>query len=233
MYRLVSILVAAMLSASAVFAQEKDAYEASFDRPDHPFSIGLQGGALFSLYENAFSYTDNGKTMDLFTPQGAITLGYNFTGNVGARLSASYARNAGACNTLQTSARGFYPYTFSSVNVFADCLLNLSHSWDGFSPVLYAGLGGAHTFAFTDPHHPWQGAHLTQSNWAFGFRFGFIAEYDFTSHVGIYADLCGEAYTDGYNGLQPTKEDKEKVKGYPGFPFDLRALASLGVIFHF
>ena len=79
--------------------------------------------------------------------------------------------------------------------------------------------------------HPWQA--VSDRNTAFGFRFGFIAQYNFSDRFGIYADLCGEAYTDNYNGLQPNEKDQQKVEGYAGFPLDLRGLVSLGCVFHF
>ena len=224
MHRLVSILAAVVFSGATLLAQPAG-------KPSHPFNISLQGGALVSLNENTFSYGDNGKTLDLVSPQGGITFGYTFSGRWAARLSASYGRNAGACNTKETSAHGFYPYKFSSINVFADAMLNLTRSWDGFSPVVYAGVGGGHTFAFTDAKHPWQA--VSDRNTAFGFRFGFIAQYNFSDHFGIYADLCGEAYTDNYNGLKPSEKDQQKVDGYAGFPLDLRGLVSLGCVFHF
>ena len=219
------LLAVLMMSAGMVSAQD-------YGRPDRPFNISLQGGMLFSMGENNFTYRDNGKVADLFGPQGGVAIGYDFTDRFGMRISASYGRNAGAANHYQTSARGFYPYQFRSVNVFADLLFNLTLERTGFSPILYAGLGGARTFNFTDSHHPWQ--KTTDPNTAFGFRGGFIAEYDFTPGFGIYVDLCGEAYLDNYNGLRPTSGDQSQVeRGYAGFPFDMRALASLGLIFHF
>lgn len=218
MHRLVSILAALVFSGATLLAQPAG-------KPSHPFNIGLQGGAVVSLNENWFSYRDNGKTSNLISPQGGITFGYTFSGRWAARLSASYGRNASACNTKETAAHGFYPYKFSSVNIFADAMLNLTRSWEGFSPILYAGLGGARTFSFTDAKHPWQT--VSGRNAAFGFRLGFIAQYNFTDIFGIYADLGGEAYTDMYNGLKPNKNE------YAGFPLDLRCLASLGIVFHF
>ena len=50
---------------------------------------------------------------------------------------------------------------------------------------------------------------------------------------GFFADICGEAYNDQYNGLQPTKHDQTAVKGYAGFPLDLRLSLSIGIIYRF
>lgn len=216
--------MALVVAASPAFADASA-------KPARPFNVSLSGGTLLSLGENTFTYRDNGKFGDLFGYQGGLALGYDFSNVFGVRLSAVFGSNASACNTVQTSAHGFYPYQYKGVNVFADALLNLTSSRQGFSPILYAGIGGAHTFGFTDPRHPWQ--RLSPQNTAFGFRFGFIAEYNFSPVFGLYLDLCGEAYTDNYNGLKPTTEDATHYQGYPGFPLDLRFPVSFGVIFHF
>ena len=86
-----------------------------------------------------------------------------------------------------------------------------------------------HSWEADNPFHPWQDV-KTKNN-AFGFRGGFIAEYDFSDAFGIFADMGLEAYRDNYNGLQPSKEDQTAYTGYAGFPLDLRPMLSLGVIF--
>ena len=60
-----------------------------------------------------------------------------------------------------------------------------------------------------------------------------IAEWDFLSGLGIYADLGVEAFDDWYNGIRPTEVDHSDRKGYAGFPLDLAAKLQLGVIYHF
>ena len=225
------IAVAALaLGAGTLFAQNA--------KLEKPFYLGIQGGPMFSLSENAFSYRDNGKTMDLFTFQGTFVAGYDLNWKTGFRLSVNYANNAGANNVKDTGPNynGFYPYTFKSINTFLDVTHNISNNAESaFIPKVYAGIGLGHSFNYTNSGHPWQGQYMTSPNNAFGFRFGFIAEYLLSETIGIYADLCGEAYTDAFNCLQPTKQDKESTayEGYPGFPFDLRGLCSFGVAFHF
>ena len=76
----------------------------------------------------------------------------------------------------------------------------------------------------------WQKA--TSPNHNFGMRIGAQFELKFCPEVGIYADVCAEGFTDRYNGLFPSKEDKEAVKGYPGFPFDGKIKFSGGLLFH-
>lgn len=198
------------------------------------FYAGVNENVLLNIYENAFTYSDNGKTADLFTFQTGVFAGYDVNDIFGVRLSVGYGNNAGAANVKETSAGGFYPYNFSSINVFADATLDLyglSDLMSLFRVKLYGGLGVGYSYGFSDSHHPWQ--KVTEPNTAFGFRFGAIAEYNVTDHFGLVADICGEAYTDKYSGLMPSKEDREKFEGYGGFPLDLRALVSLGVLYRF
>lgn len=198
------------------------------------FNLSIQGGPTLSLYENAFSYRDNGRSFDLIKAQAALSLGYDFTEAFGLRLQAAYGADAGAANTRQTAGGGFYPYTFKHVNGFVDAVLNLcglKGVATAFRPRIYAGVGGAYTFGFTDAHHPWQ--KIFDRNTSFGFRAGFIAEYTTTSGLGFFADLCGEAYTDLYNGLAPSAEDQKAYEGYAGYPFDLRGILSLGLVYYF
>lgn len=249
MKKLLLLSVALLSGMSLVFAQQPadstamkavDSTTVAADIEKDPLShagrffVSLQGGPVLNIYENAFSYRENGQTLGLFKLQGALALGYDFSDSFGVRLAGAFGSDAGACNTRQTSAHGFYPYTFKHVNAFVDALLNLNGLAGRityFRPKLYAGLGGAHTFGynFINPH-PWQ--KVTTSNTVFGFRLGFLAEYTFDSGLGFFGDLCGEGYTDMYNGLMPGK-DETGFEGYGGFPLDLRGLLTFGVVYHF
>ena len=199
------------------------------------FYAGVQQGPMLNIYENYFSYVDNHKPLDLITFQAGLVGGYDFNEMFGVRITAGYAKNAGACNTYNTSAGGFYPYTFSSLNLFADAVLDLHGMSDRlsfFRMKLYGGLGMGHSFNMTDPQHPWQ--KLTDPSNAFGFRLGGIAEYNIFDNFAMYLDVCGEAYFDEYNGLLPSLQDQTDVyEGYGGFPFDLRGLVSLGFLYRF
>lgn len=236
MKKVILLGIALLSGASIIFAQTpgRQAPEQKYTHAKSVF-LGLQGGPVLNIYENAFSYRENGKAFRLVTPQAGGFLGYDFNDSYGIRLWGSYAKNAGACNVRQTSGGGFYPYTFKSVNAYLDVILNLCGLADmkdtQFRPKLYGGLGGAHTFGFTDAKHPWQ--KVTPVNNAFGFRLGFIAEYNFKSGFGVFADFCGEAYTDQYNGLRPSAEEQKAYEGYGGFPLDLRGLISFGIVMHF
>ncbi len=220
------------LGATTIFAQEKNA------KLEKPFYLGIQGGPMFSLNENAFSYRNNDKTMDLFTWQGTFVAGYDITWKTGVRLTANYGNNASANNTVETQGHGFYPYTFKNISVFADVTHNISNNPESaFIPKVYAGIGLGHTYGYNpEKVHPWQGEYMTEPNNTFGFRFGFIAEYLLSESIGIYADICGEAYTDRFNCLKPNRDKDwtlQDVEGYPGFPLDLRGLCSFGIAFHF
>lgn len=198
--------------------------------------FAIQGGPVFNLYENAFTYRDNGRFGDLFTSEVAALFGCDFNEVYGARVQLGYGSDAGAANVLQTAGGGFYPYTFRHLNLFGDATLNLAALANKgkatyFRPKLYAGIGYAYTFHFSDSGHPWQT--IYNSNSSFGFRGGFIGEFTFPAGFGIYVDMGGEAYTDLYNGLQPTAQDQEGFVGYAGFPLDLRAKIDLGLVLHF
>lgn len=242
MKKLTSLLACLVLGAASVFAQN------AFVGGHRAWTFALQGGPMYSLSENAFSYRENGYGSKLFTLQGAASIGYEFTNALGGRISVGYGENRSAANTRQTAAHGFYPYNFKSINGFFDLMLDLNGNFavdKAFRPILYLGAGVGHSFNFVkpegygtprngsweadNPFHPWQD--ISTKNTVFGFRGGFIGEYDFSRSFGIFADLCGEAYRDRYNGLQPTEQDQTAYTGYAGFPFDLRFSLSLGVIY--
>ncbi len=223
------IFVGALLLGWAFVAAAQSA-------PSHEnrFYVSVQGADVLNLYENAFTYRDNGADLDLFTFQGGLGLGYNFSEAFGLRTQLAYGYDRGAANSLQTSAGGFYPYGFKHANLFVDAVLNLSGlngEPSAFRPKVYAGAGCAYTFGFSDPGHPWQT--VSGSNFAPGFRLGFIAEYTLSSGFGFFADLGGEFYGDTYNGLRPSSGDQQAFTGYAGFPFDLRGLFSLGIMYLF
>lgn len=226
------VCIAAILLCGIVTASAQEA-------PSHANRayVSVQGGTAFNLYENYFTYRD-GQMAKLFTLQGAVAVGYDFSDAFGIRLQGAYGTDAGACNREDTASRGFYPYSFKHANAFVDGTINLIGIFDkptAFRPKIYAGIGGAYTFGFeeTGSHHPWQWDNVTNPNMVFGFRGGLITEFVTKSGFGLFADFCGEAYLDNYNGLQPSEHDKERFEGYPGFPFDLRGIVSLGIVYHF
>lgn len=225
------LMALALMAGVALYGQDGSG-KCSGER--RPWSVSISGGPMLNVYENAFSYRDNGRTADLFTLQYGLGIGYDVNSSFSVRLNVMAGKDAGACNVKQTSARGFYPYGFRDVSVFADAILDLMGLKESESPFrtkLYAGLGGAHSYDFTDSGHPWQD--VNSPNTVFGFRGGVILEYDFCRSFGIFADFRGDAFTDMFNGLMPTHTDQTEHQGYAGFPLDLRANALLGVTFKF
>ena len=242
MKKLTSILAILLFGVTTLSAQS------AFIGGHRAWTFAVQGGPLYSLNEDAFSYWENGYGAKLFTLEGQASIGYEFTNALGARIAVNYGGNRSAANTRNTAAGGFYPYNFRSINGFLDITLDLNGNFQverAFRPVFYVGAGVGHTFHFTKPtaygtqpnvsweagnkFHPWQD--ICENNTVFGFRGGFIAEYDLTPSFGLFADLCGEAFRDQYNGLQPSEHDQTAFEGYAGFPLDLRFSLSFGVIY--
>ena len=228
MRKIAVCLATLLLGASSLFAQSPYDYAGRF-------YFSVQGGLAGTLSENVFSYTDNGKTMDLIKPQGSAAIGYDFNSYFGIRISGAYAQHAGGSNVYDTTPKkDIWPFTYESVSAFADGVLNLSglaENFGPFNPKLYAGIGGAYTYNFTNPNHPFQNP--VNGNLVIGFRVGAIAEVDFRSGLGLFADLGLEAYDDWHSGIRPSESDQQKYRGYAGFPFDLVGRLSLGVIYHF
>ena len=210
----------------------------AFDWKD--WFIALQAGPNYSMNENTWTYTDPkiGKKQfyDLLSPQIQLSLGHFFTPTLGWRLSAAYAGNKSALNHNQTAAQGFYPYSFKSVSAFADLLVALSRRdvqdrhwfW-----TLFGGLGHGHGFDFKDVYHPWQTG--LEDAWkiptnAFGMRGGLNLEYMFNNGFAFMLEGGIEAFTDGFNGMNPhIWKDANDVN----FPFDVRPVATFGIGYHF
>ena len=197
--------------------------------------VAVQGGVNYSMNENTWTYTDpkvgNKSHLDLLSPQISLSLGHFFTPVLGWRLSAAYAGNKSAANHNETTAGGFYPYDFKSISAFADLLVGLSRrdvqdrNWFW---TLFGGIGYGHGFDFTNSGHPWQ-EFKTPSN-AFGFRGGLNLEYMLKNGLGFMLEGGAEAFTDGFNGMDPgIRKDANDVN----FPFDVRPVATFGIGYHF
>ena len=201
------------------------------------WNIGVQGGGLISINENSFSYYDASKGVKNFTWNTGLSIGYDFEKFWGIRVMAQFGNNNSGLNIKETADHMFRPYHFKSIDVFADAMLNLrviTGNPDGFfQPKAYFGIGYGYTDWFKNDfegEHPWQS--YTTKNHNFGLRIGFQFEFKVSPVVGLYLDICAEGFTDRYNGLFPSKEDKDAVKGYPGFPLDGKAKFAGGLLFH-
>lgn len=212
----------------------------SAQKVELPWHVSAQIGAAVSACENVGSYFAHKKVFDLLNASFGISGGYEFSPHFGVRMNLNLGKNSGACNSKE-SGGGFYPYTFSSVNVFADAMLNVTRKPGFFVPKFYLGVGYAHSYNFKKANewsHDWEQIHgdlpyVTSGNNVIGFRVGFLGEFLITQEVGILLDVRGEFYTDKYDGLQPTKADQTAFSGYGGFPFDVRGVLSVGVAYHF
>ena len=212
------------------------------------WTISAQAGPAYSINENHFTYGEHGHGGKLFSMQGSVAVGYEFSKIYSLRVAFNYAGNRSAANSRESYNR-FYPYSFKSVSLFADAAVDIASNYgfeSNFDFVLYAGVGGAYSYDFRRPEkygeqpanpgdwnlHPWQDKDITLQNYVPGFRLGFITEYQISDSFGIFADLCGEAYQDRFNGLMPKLKDHGTDKGYAGFPLDLRFNLSFGLRLH-
>lgn len=140
----ITLIFAALLIGAATLSAQN-----AFVGGHRAWTFALQGGPMYSVNENGFSYRENGYGGKLFSLQGSAAIGFEFTEALGLRLSVAYGDNRSAANTRQTAAHGFYPYNFRSVNGFLDGTLDLNGNYAverAFRPRLYAGIGVGHTF---------------------------------------------------------------------------------------
>jgi len=239
MKKVLMAFAALLLFAAAAIAQERPVYDHSGS-----FFIAAQGGVSYSVNENHWTYRDEGKLGDLIQPLGGLSVGYWFNPEWGVRLNGAYGNNRSALNVKQKSAGKFCPYEFKSMSVFVDALLDIrgiKGDIGRWRPIIFGGIGYGHSWGINNLGDPeywrnhWQTYfHLKDPNNVFGFRFGGILEYTLPNGLGFFGEITGEAYTDRFNGLQPTKANNEAVaSGIAGFPFDCRAYANFGVSFHF
>ena len=73
MKKLTSIIAFLLFGAATLSAQN------AFVGGNTAWTIALQGGPMYSINENGFSYRDHGKGINLFTFQGSAAVGYEFT----------------------------------------------------------------------------------------------------------------------------------------------------------
>ena len=145
MRKLLTFSAALILGASALCAQEPSPYN-----PAGRWYVSVQGGPMYQSNENAFSYRYNNYGSKLITYDAAVSVGYNFDEIYGIRASVNYGLNRSACNTVQTSSHGFYPYDFKSIGGFVDFTIDINglNAVDkAFSPKIYGGIGMGHSSA--------------------------------------------------------------------------------------
>ncbi len=236
---------------------EKNAEQKSEKERDFKgLNVAIQGGALFSMNENSWTYYNDDKSKlpagqlaasreklgygmkNLFTPQASVAVGYDFGHAFGLRVQANFAKNASAGNHNESSGGGFYPYSFKSVSAFADAVFNISGFVNSdkqhlLETKIYAGAGFGRSLSADTKYLP-DGADggstydIEVPSNAFAFRAGLIEEIYINKHMGAFVDVNLESYTDKFNGFVSvdTAEDTS-------FPYDLRVVGSFGLVFHF
>ena len=90
MKKITSIFAALLLGITVLSAQN------AFVGGHRAWTIAIQGGPMYSLSENAFSYRENGVGGKLFSLQGSAAIGFEFTEALGLRVSVGYGDNRSA-----------------------------------------------------------------------------------------------------------------------------------------
>lgn len=218
------LLMAALLLSAVSLSAQLTPYEYG-----HRWYFAFQGGPVYfnSDYSNTLP---NSRLLELFSIDAAVALGYNLTDAHELRFSGSYGLRTGVCEDFYRDDYyddgedvPIYTYRFHSTRLSADYVLNMNALAEyniAFSTKLYAGLGAALTYDFTEPEHPevW----VSDPNLTAAIRVGYILEYDFKDGFGLYFDNGLAFFPDRYNG-------REVI----GFPADMEIHAHLGLIYHF
>ncbi|MCR5351360.1 MAG: hypothetical protein K6E35_02550, partial [Bacteroidales bacterium] len=120
MIRKIVTLVAMLLVTTGALALPRSRAALSQYQYNHRLYIMASAGPMTTFSENSDSYATYGVGGDRLVYFGSVSLGYNVTDTWDIRLSGSYSRNAGALLPY----RGFFPYSYNSVVVFADAVVN-------------------------------------------------------------------------------------------------------------
>lgn len=185
-------LGAALLTGA--YAQEKTDNSSSF-KPG--WYIGINGGTNFFMGEGNNFFSKNKDYVDpwkKFGWLGRVAVGYDFTPVIGLRGMLGY--HAFNWTTVPVAADGSYPvYKFSSENLSADMMVNLSNWWGGYKKrtvdfSAFVGLGGAYL-----------NDNSVKASVAGMFRGGLQSDLHLSDAVSINLMLDGNISTDNYNDL--------------------------------
>ncbi|MBQ0024466.1 MAG: hypothetical protein KBT00_01900 [Bacteroidales bacterium] len=234
MKKAILISLVALFATSSLFAQE-----GKKSSPEKLNFITIQAGMNALVGENtrAFMYAEKDNHIgEIFTAQGSVSLGFKFTPMVGGRIAAGVSKNnsAGAWRTVHKIQR----YSFTSVRAFADIVFDPNGKKKNtiFTPLLYAGLGVAHSTGFQMKEIDFEKTHfLSTPTTSFGMRIGFLGLYHFTDAFGLFFDLGLEAYSDSYDAQDSRWDPETKRKGYnpANTPLDLLPNTSFGIQVNF
>ena len=211
------ILAVLLAGATALHAQVGTPYKYG-----HRWSIAAIGGAMVFNDDYSMTFIDHHMMEEFFSPVGGLALWYNVTDGYELRFSANYSKKSG----VVSPDYGFLPYSFRSVNGFADFVVNyrgLGEYYTAFIPKLYVGSGVSYTYDFRPSWVEGDNAPvLHEPNIAPSFHLGFQIEYAFPSGFGLIFDMGVVSYLDSYSGL-----------GINEFPIDFEFDTWFGVVYHF
>lgn len=211
------ILALLLAGATALHAQVGTPYKYG-----HRWSIAAFGGSMVFNGDYSTQFVDHHMVEEFFSALGGLALWYNLTDGYELRFSANYSKKAG----VVSPDYGFLPYTFRSINGYADFVVNyrgLGEYYTAFIPRLYVGTGLSYTYGF---NRSWIDGEdmpvLSEKNYAPSFHLGFQVEYAFPSGFGLIFDMGVASFLDPYNGL-----------AYNDFPIDFEFDTWFGVVYHF
>ena len=209
------VLVASLLLGAATLCAQVSPYEYH-----NRWYVSLQGGLCYFNGDCSYVYRKKGPWTGPFSLSGGAAVGYNIANGHEVRMVAAYGQKHATCVSFKSD---LFPFTFYSASLFADYVLSLyplAENFSSFNPKMYVGVGGAYTYGFTDPHHPF--LVVSGPNWVGGLHTGSILEYDFPSGFGLFADIGLSFFADPYDG-----------QGWYNFPVDMEIGLQFGMVYHF
>ena len=207
-----TLILAAVLGAHSAFAQQSTT-DPSVEFNPHWYGQ-IQGGVGYTIGETAFK--------SLISPAGALSVGYQFNPNWGARFVVSgYQGKGNVVAPLEV-------YKFNYLQGAVDVTLDLANLICGYnhqrvvSPYLLAGVGAAYGFnngaAKVEQTVPeqyfallWDKSMITPVG-----RFGAGVEFHLTQAIALSLEVNGNVLSDRFNS---------KKVGHPDFQYN--ALAGL------
>lgn len=215
------IVIAISIVALSLFGMSNTA-----KAQDTGWYAGVHGGIIYSGNEN----TKYGEFSELLNGTALFSVGYDFNELWGARFMSGYGSNTSATNWKEYSQmfEGYVMdyYTMKDFSGFIDGTLNLSYLLSKRTDTAltfkaYAGVGAAYVWAYGDTDYK-EIYHVTSTEqFSLGFRFGGNMEYRVSNRIGALVDASLTAFQDNFNGVDAA------------FTFDIRAILSFGLVYHF
>lgn len=218
MRKFLTALMAILLAANVVFAQQSKSDETLEYRPH--WGIILQGGAAYTLGEASFS--------NLISPAAQISASYNFHHAMGVRFGLDGWQGKGSI-----VAPGEI-YRFRFIQLHADYVLDLANLFGGFkhdriwTPYIFAGIGGAFGFDNKEASaHVAEYGEVVSKYWEsapfLAVRAGAGVDFWVSKNVAIGVEVNANGYSDKFNSKASVP------KSNPDFNFN--ALAGVKIRF--